>query len=267
MRAVAIVGAVRYVAVGDSFTEGMGDELPDGTVRGWADLVAAGVAAASDEPVHYANLAVRGLLLEPIVAQQIPAALAMTPGPTLMTFNGGGNDLLRPSVDPGRLLAQTERAVRRVLDAGVELVLLSGADPSARLPFGRSMHRKAAELTDGLAEVAARHRVRMVNAFGDPELRRAAYWSADRLHLGPAGHRRVAGLVLAALGHEVAADAVDPGPDARRTLPAEVRYYREHVLPWVARRLRGRSSGDGRRGKLPEWTSMDRLDPVRTRGA
>jgi lysophospholipase L1-like esterase len=267
MRAAVIVGAVRYVAVGDSFTEGMGDEYVDGTVRGWADLVAAGLAAASDEPVHYANLAVRGLLLEPIVAHQIPAALAMTPGPTLMTFNGGGNDLLRPSVDPGRLLARTEEAMRRVQGAGVELVVLSGADPSARLPFGRAMHRKAAQLTDGLAELAARYGVRMVNAFGDPELRRAAYWSADRLHLGPAGHRRVAGLVLAALGHEVEAEAVDPGPDARRTLPAEVRYYREHVLPWMARRLRGRSSGDGRRGKRPGWTLVDRLDPVRTPGA
>ena len=258
---------MRYVAVGDSFTEGMGDELPDGTVRGWADMVAAGLAAASDEPVHYANLAVRGRLLEPIVAQQVPTALAMSPRPTLMTFNGGGNDLLRPSVDPERLLALTERTVQRVLDAGVELVLLSGADPSARLPFGRAMHRKAAALTDGLLGLAARHGVLMVNAFGDAELRRAAYWSADRLHLGPAGHRRVAGLVLSALGHEVAAEAVDPGPDAPRRLPAEVRYYREHVLPWIGRRLRGRSSGDERRGKHPDWVPVVQFDTAGRSGA
>jgi lysophospholipase L1-like esterase len=258
---------VRYVAVGDSFTEGMGDELADGSVRGWADLVAAGLAGASEEPVHYANLAVRGRLLEPIVAEQIPAALALSPRPTLMTFNGGGNDLLRPGVEPDRLLATTERVVRQVLDAGVELVLLSGADPSARLPFGRAMHRKAAALTEGLTELAARHGVRLVNAFGDTELRRAAYWSADRLHLAPAGHRRVAGLVLAALGHEVAAEAVDPGPETPRRLAAEVRYYREHVLPWVARRLRRQSSGDGRRGKHPEWVAVDRVEAVRTGGA
>lgn len=251
---------MRYVAVGDSFTEGMGDDLPDGSSRGWADLVAAGLAATAGEPVHYANLAVRGRLLEPIVAEQVPAALALSPQPTLMTFNGGGNDLLRPGVDPARLLAVTERAVRRILDAGIDLVLLSGADPSARLPFGRSMHRKAAALTDGLAELAARYGVRMVNAFADPELRRAAYWSADRLHLGPAGHRRVAGLVLAALGSGVAAEAVEPAPEARRRLSAEARYYREHVLPWVGRRLRRESSGDGRRGKHPDWVAIDRLD-------
>nr|BFE73131.1 hypothetical protein GCM10020092_064320 [Actinoplanes digitatis] len=60
---------MRYVAIGDSFTEGMGDELPDGSVRGWADLVAAGLAAELTGEVSYANLAIRGRLLEPIVAR------------------------------------------------------------------------------------------------------------------------------------------------------------------------------------------------------
>jgi lysophospholipase L1-like esterase len=248
---------VRYVAIGDSFTEGVGDELPDGTVRGWADLVAAGLAATGTEPVDYANLAVRGRLLEPIVDEQVPAALALAPSPTLVTFNGGGNDLMRGGVEPARLLALTERAVARLTDAGVRVLLLSGADPSAQLPFGRTMHRRGAALTDGLVELADRLGVPLVNAFADAELRRSGYWSADRLHLGPAGHRRVAGLVLAALGAEVAAETVAPSPDAPRSLRGEARYYREHVLPWAVRRLRGRSSGDGRAGKHVEWVRVD----------
>jgi lysophospholipase L1-like esterase len=252
---------VRYVAIGDSFTEGVGDDLPDGSVRGWADLVAAGLAAAGDGPVHYANLAVRGRLLRPIVEEQVPAALAMSPRPTLATFNGGGNDLMRSGEGPGRLLALTERAVRQLTDAGVQVLLLSGADPSARLPFGRTVHRRAALLTAGLVELARRLDVPLVNAFGDAELRRPGYWSPDRLHLGPAGHHRVAGLVLAALGHEVAAEIVAPQADAPRSVRSEARYYREHVLPWVGRRLRGRSSGDGRPGKHVEWLRVDRPQP------
>ncbi len=106
----------RFVAIGDSFTEGVGDELPDGTVRGWADLAAAGLAAATGEAVAYANLAVRGRLLEPIVTEQVPAALALTPAPTLLTLNGGGNDIMRPGVDTARLVELTEQAVRRVVD-------------------------------------------------------------------------------------------------------------------------------------------------------
>ena len=247
---------MRYVAIGDSFTAGVGGELPAGTVRGWADLVAEGLAAGSGEPVQYANLAVRGRLLDRIATEQVDAALALDPPPTLVTFNGGGNDLMRPGVDAERLLALTEQAVRRFTAAGVEVVLLSGPDPSARLPFGRVMHRRGEVLTAQLAELAARCGVRFVSAFGDVEVRRAGYWSPDRLHLGPAGHRRVAGLVLRALGQDVAAHVVDPGPEAPRRLGAEARYYREHVLPWVERRLRGRSSGDARTGKHLDWVTV-----------
>ncbi|HST47143.1 MAG TPA: SGNH/GDSL hydrolase family protein [Jatrophihabitans sp.] len=250
------------MAIGDSFTEGVGDELPDGTVRGWADLVAEGLAGSGEPagtggPVHYANLAVRGRLLDSIVSEQVPAALGLTPAPTLVTFNGGGNDVMRPGVELQQLLDLTELAVRQVADAGVRLVLLAGADPSERLPFGRTIHRRAAALTDGVAELAARYQLTFVNAFADAELRRPQYWSADRLHLGPAGHRRVAGLVLAALGHPGAAHQVEAAAPTGRRLPAELRYYREHVLPWLHRRVRGRSSGDGRTGKYPTWIAIE----------
>ena len=246
-------GEVRYVAIGDSFTEGMGDELPDASVRGWADLVAAGLAAATDQPVHYANTAVRGRLLAPVVTEQLEAALAMDPAPTLITLNGGGNDMMRPGCDVARLVGLTEQAVLRCAGAGVQLVLLSGADPTARLPYGRTMHRRGVALTGAVAALAARHGLLFVDAFGDQELRRPGYWSPDRLHLGPAGHRRVAGLVLSALGHPATAHVIDPAPAGSRRLGVEARWYREHLLPWALRRLARRSSGDGRTGKHQDW--------------
>jgi lysophospholipase L1-like esterase len=245
---------VRYAAVGDSFTEGVGDELPDSSVRGWADLVAAGLAVARGGSVSYANLAVRGRLLEPIVTDQFEAALSLTPAPTLLTFNGGGNDVLRPRADVTRLVALTARVISRCADAGVRLVLLSGPDPSDRLPFGRAVRQRAEMLTVGVAELAAAHGVTLVDVFHDIEIRRPVYWSTDRLHLNTAGHRRVAGLVLYALGDSTAAEAIHPGSAEARRLLAELRYYREHVLPWVGRRIRRRSSGDGRTGKHLDWT-------------
>lgn len=248
---------MRYVAIGDSFTEGVGDERPDGSPRGWADLVAAGLAVALGEAVHYANLAVRGRLLEPIATTQLDAALALSPAPTLLTLNGGGNDMMRPGVDLDRLVDLTERAVRRCASAGVRLVLLSGADPSQRLPFGRTIHRRGEVLTAAIDRLAARHGVLFVDAFNDVEVRRAEYWSPDRLHLNAAGHQRVASLVLKALGHVTEAHAVDPGPVARRSLRVETRYYREHVLPWVRRRIRGISSGDDVTGKHADWVAVE----------
>ena len=247
---------MRYAAIGDSFTEGVGDELPGGDARGWADRVAAGLAAARGEPVLYANLAVRGRLLGPIVTDQLDAALRLDPPPTLLTLNGGGNDMLRPRTDVGRLAGLTAGAIRRCAAAGVRLVLLSGADPSGGIPFGRAVRRRGEELTAAVAELARAHDVLLVDVFHDDEIRRPAYWAPDRLHLGPAGHRRVAALVLDALGEGAAAEAVRVGDPEVRRLLTELRYYREHVLPWLARRVRGRSSGDGRGGKHPQWVPV-----------
>ncbi|GAA3075002.1 hypothetical protein GCM10020254_18660 [Streptomyces goshikiensis] len=91
-----------FVAVGDSFTEGMSDGLPDGSYRGWADLLAARLAAR--EPgFRYANLAVRGKLIGQIAGEQAPVAAGM--GADLVTLVGGLNDALRPKVDMGRVRA------------------------------------------------------------------------------------------------------------------------------------------------------------------
>jgi lysophospholipase L1-like esterase len=247
---------VRFLAIGDSFTEGVGDELPDGTIRGWADLVAAGLAAASDEGVEYANLAVRGRLLEPIINGQLEDALAMSPRPTLISLNGGGNDMLRRGMELSHLMRLTEHAVARCAESGVQLLLISGPDPSQRLPFGKTIHRRGSELTVAVAELAARHGLPFANSFDDVEIRRPEYWAADRLHLNAAGHRRVAGIVLTALGHAAGDHRLDPVPASSRRLLAEARYYREHVVPWLQRRVRGRSSGDGRSAKYPAWTPV-----------
>jgi lysophospholipase L1-like esterase len=245
------------VAIGDSFTEGLGDTLPAGTERGWADLVAAGLAAGEGKPLSYANLAIRGRLMEPIVTEQLAAALALDPLPTLLSLNGGGNDMMRPGSDMSHLVSLTEQAIRRCLDAGVQVLLLSGADPSARLPFGGMIRRRAELLTEAVAGFASRYDIFFVDMFHDEEIRKAGYWSADRLHLNGNGHRRVAGRVLTTLGHPTEAHVIDPGPSSRRGLLEEARYYREHVLPWLGRRLRGESSGDARTGKYETWTTIE----------
>jgi lysophospholipase L1-like esterase len=247
----------RYVAIGDSFTEGLGDTLPNGTERGWADLVATGLAAGEGKPVSYANLAIRGRLLAPIVADQLDAALTLDPPPTLLSLNGGGNDMMRPGTDMSQLVALTEQAIRRCNEAGIRVLLLSGADPSDQLPFGGVIRRRGELLTDAVAGFADRYDVVFVDMFHDREIRRPGYWSADRLHLNANGHRRVAGLVLTALGHPAEAHVVDPSPAERRRLGTEAQFYRQFLLPWIGRRLRGRSSGDDRTGKYLDWITID----------
>lgn len=152
------MAAIRFVAIGDSFTEGVGDEQPDGSVRGWADLVAQGLADATGEPIEYANLAIRGRLLAPILAEQLEPAIAL--GPTILSFNGGGNDMLRPGTDMASIIAATEGALTRIQQAGIEPLLLAGANPTGGLPSGGSVSRKGSELTRAAGDVAHRLGVR-----------------------------------------------------------------------------------------------------------
>lgn len=244
--------AIRYVAIGDSFTEGVGDEQPDGSVRGWADLVAQGLADATGQPVQYANLAIRGKLLAPIIAEQLEPALALEP--TLISFNGGGNDMLRPGTDMPWVVNQTKQALRRILETDSEPLLLAGANPTVGIPRGGTVRTKGDALTVAATTLATDLGIRMCDNWSDPVLARREYWSTDRLHLAPIGHHRVASNVLLALGYAHPEDwLLDADPRPAPTTREQLRYTREHVLPWVKRRLTGRSSGDGRTAKHPEF--------------
>lgn len=249
------MASVRFVAIGDSFTEGVGDELPDGRVRGWADLVARGWADVSEEPIEYANLAIRGKLIEPIVAEQLEPALALRP--THLSFNGGGNDMLRPRTSISHVADLFSHVLRRCDEEGVTLILLSGANPSAQLPMSRLIQRRGDQLSAAVVQrIADRPDVVRALNWPDRELSTPGYWSQDRLHMNARGHHRVAARVLAALGQEPPATwwSLPELPDAVRLRSAT--YYREHVGPWVRRRLTGTSSGDGREPKHPGWTEV-----------
>lgn len=247
---------MRLVSIGDSFTEGVGDERPDGSVRGWADRFAQGIANATGTSLQYANLAIRGRRLKPIVEEQLEQAIALQP--THLTFNGGGNDMLRPYMSAGTLIGYTESVVRRCMDAGVQLILIAGPDPGAMagLPLGERFNRRGTELTAAIANMARMYDVPFVDNFSDIEVRRPGYWSADRLHLNPAGHAHVAANMLRGLGYDVRIEQPEPDPDPQRTFVDEVQYWREHVLPWMGRHFVGKSSGDGRTGKYTDWTDV-----------
>ncbi|KRA23510.1 GDSL family lipase [Microbacterium sp. Root61] len=250
------MASVRYVAIGDSFTEGVGDELPDGRVRGWADLVAQGWADASGDVVEYANLAIRGKLVWPIIEQQLEPALALKP--THLSFNGGGNDMLRPRTDVAWIVDAFDHVLRRCDEEGVQLILLSGANPAGQLPLGRLVQRRGDALS---AAVVTRfdERPDVIRALNwpDHELSTPPYWSDDRLHMNSRGHHRVAARVVDALGFDPPVDwwSLPTLPEVEQLRGRA--YYREHVGPWVRRRLTGTSSGDGREPKFGVWTPIE----------
>lgn len=254
-----------YIAVGDSFTEGLGDERPDGTLRGWADRVAAGLAnqaldattAEGEKQFRYANLAIRGRKLEPIVLEQLPPAISQQPD--LISFNGGGNNMLRPHFEAAASVDESFRAVDRIRESGIHVLVLAGPDPVNNLPLGKMISERGRMYTELAAERAAKtDGITFVDNYHDRAFEDSTYWSPDGLHLSTAGHLRVAANCLDALGVPYPSwwpDPRDPEPDPKDYGSRE--YLRTHVAPWVGRRLTGRSSGDGRIAKRPLLTPFD----------
>jgi lysophospholipase L1-like esterase len=246
----------RYVALGDSFTEGLDDPYPQvGAYRGWADMVAARLAELAGPEFGYANLAIRGRLFDAITAEQVPPALAMRPD--LISFAAGGNDVLRRRCDPVSLMTRFDATIGRLRSGGADVLVFRFADVMSRLPGNKLIAPRIVYLNEQVGQIAERHGARLVNLFADAEFANPALWSVDRLHMAEAGHRRVAAHVLTAL--EV---PVDPRwwqvPAYPSQLPwlaaraADARWAGTHLAPWIKRRLTGRSSGDGIEPKRPE---------------
>lgn len=251
----------RYVALGDSFTEGIGDPEPasPGGHRGWADRVAEVLSQGTDD-LAYANLAVRGKLIGQVVAEQVEPALALRPD--LVTLSAGGNDVIRPGTDPDLIAARCEVAVRRLARDGAQIVLFTGADIGFS-PVFRHLRGKVAIYNENLRAIAARYDCVVADLWGLSEIRDARMWAPDRLHLNALGHHTVARMVLDALNVPNALEPQRPEPmpgtTGRRARTEDLAWAREYLVPWVLRRVRHQSSGDHVLPKRPEAAPFGRL--------
>ncbi len=243
----------RYVALGDSFTEGVGDpdpQRPNG-LRGWADRVAE-VLAGRTEGFTYANLAIRGRKLLPVLAEQIEPALALEPD--LVSIHAGGNDVLRPKVDLDGMAVAYDEAVGRLAASGAHVVMFTIFDPGSRGIYA-AMRGRMAIFNEFAREISDRHGVTLVDMWRMRDQAVAEVMDTDRMHLNPVGHQHIAFAVLAALGVEHAEEALPrtPAPALTRSerLRADAAWTRDFLGPWVHRRLTGRSSGDTISPKRP----------------
>jgi lysophospholipase L1-like esterase len=244
----------RYVALGDSQTEGLndGDELTG--YRGWADRLAERLTQLNPD-LLYANLAVRGRLAAQVHAEQLEPALALRPD--LATVVAGMNDLMRPTFVPADVAGHLEEMFAALTAAGAHVATVTFPNIAKIMPITRPLMPRVLELNTRIHAAAARHQVTVLEPFPHPVTTDPRIWSPDRLHANSLGHARIA----AGMAHALAL----PGSDDTWTHPlppqparprwqsgyTEVRWLAGFVGPWVWRRVRGRSSGDGRMPKLP----------------
>lgn len=249
-----------YVAIGDSFSEGLMDPSPDGTpdrFRGWTDRLAEQLVTSpvGSEDLRYANLAIRGRLVDSIIEEQVPRALELAPD--LVSIVGGGNDCMRPGTDIDAIAAKFEEAVVALREAGIAVLMGNGYDTRRATPLIKQLRPRVAIYNSHLWSIAQRHDCTMLDVWGLRDLYGPEMWAPDRIHLSPAGHELVADQALAALERAPLPSAGVHMPDRpnrpiRTAVAEEAHWVREHLAPWVGRRLRGASSGDFVQAKLPE---------------
>ena len=245
----------RYVAIGDSSTEGLDDPDGRGGYRGWSSRLAERVAASQSTPLLYANLAVRGRTTRKIRNEQLESAAGMRPD--LVTLFSGTNDVVKPQFDADEVASDVEHMQRTLIAGGATMLGFTLPDLSLVMPIGRLIAGRVRALNDGLRRAAAASGAILVDVAkypvaGDPRL-----WSQDRLHANSAGHERIANALAWALGLPGTDDSWSqplPTPWSRsfgEGVAAEWRWQRDYFLPWVWRHARGRSSGDGKTAKRP----------------
>jgi lysophospholipase L1-like esterase len=254
----------RFIACGDSFTEGMSDEIVNDQYRGWADRIADVMAQQSPE-FTYANFAVRGKLIHQVAADQVPIALTYVTGPqTLFSFHAGANDVLRPKYKPEVALPLYTETVRRIAASGASVLLFTVLERTDRK--GKTAELWAArfsEFNKNVRAVAVEVGAFVADANESGLLSDRRFLALDRLHLNEIGHDRVAQGILEKLGLPYSLIWREPLPAAAplsksKGYRSNLTWFRSFLLPWIWRRVRGRSSGDGRSGKhsLPlSWPS------------
>ncbi|MFE7844773.1 SGNH/GDSL hydrolase family protein [Microbacterium sp. NPDC057407] len=259
----------RWVAIGDSFTEGVGDPEPTAPngLRGWADRVAEVLSQQVDD-FAYANLAIRGRLIGQIVDEQVEPALALKPD--LITFSAGGNDVIRPGADPDAVAQRFEDAVVRLSSEGATVVVFTGIDTNFT-PVFRGIRGRVAIYNENIRAIADRYDCIVADQWALKEVQDMRFFDDDRLHYNALGHHEVARMVLRALNVPNDLQPMQPDPLPTRTWrearAVDFVWAREYLMPWVLRRLRHQSSGDTVTAKRPDPLPVITIAPGRDSGS
>lgn len=250
----------RYVAIGDSSTEGLDDPDGRGGYRGWANRLAEHLARAQGG-LLYANLGIRGRRTRQILDEQLERALAMAPD--LVTFFSGTNDVVSSAFNIDTLSADIETVHRQVGEAGARLLTFTLPDLTPVMPAARRIAPRVMALNAAIRAIAERSGAIVVDFAAHPVASDARLWSEDRLHANADGHARIAAALAHALGIAGHDDSwLEPLPAAPPLslvgkARAELRWGRKYFLPWIWRHLHGRSTGDGIVPKRPQLAPVE----------
>lgn len=251
----------RYVAIGDSLTEGLGDDRFhwDRRHAGWADRLAAIVHESNrrqGENLSYANLAVRSRKLEHVMSTQLDHALALSPD--LVTVMAGGNNLWRNDIDWTSLRRVYRDGLSRLRDSGATVLVANSINPVHVRAFASGRGR-AARMTEMIEGVAAEMNCGVIDLFRLSLLHDVRSWARDRVHFGHGAHSLVANHAAELLGlrDRILMPENEMLAHARHTASDWLKWLANDVTPFFTRVARGTTAGDKVVAKRPQLSSLD----------
>lgn len=249
-----------YVALGDSLTEGLGDFNFESNRNGcgWADRLAHLLAEQSKlagEDFHFANLALRGSKMRDILTAQLEDTIKLRPD--LVTIMAGNNDLSTPRWRHHELRALLRGAIERLLNEGSHVVIANALNP-VHLRMFKPMARRAKIMTKLIEGVAAEYGIPVLDMFRMDEFAKLEYWCDDMVHFSGHGHIKIANKAANLLGldYNHAESHEEDMDKPNRNLLHTVRWWVLHVMPFIGRRIRGASSGDGLEPKHEHYVQL-----------
>ncbi|WP_329215439.1 SGNH/GDSL hydrolase family protein [Streptomyces sp. NBC_01485] len=252
---------VRFVALGDSLTEGVGDPVGEGW-RGWAALLADGIAGEAERgeeaagaegaegieggegpvaAVEFSNLAVSGAQTRDVLERQLPAGLALRPD--VVSVVVGVNDTLRCTFDIHAVAARLDTVYGAFAEQGAVLLTACLPDPGGTLglpgALARPLARRQRAVNTVVHALSERYGAVHLHASEGAWLTDRAMWSADRLHPGERGHRQLAVRFHALLAEAGLATGPAPSPEPEFPAPttsASLWWLATAGTGWIARR-------------------------------
>ncbi len=244
----------RYVALGDSQTEGLWDGNDSDGIAGFADRLAS-MLDELQSGLQYANLAIRGRRIRDVLDDQLPVAVAMRPD--LISVCVGMNDITRPGTLFGRALADLDLLHERLARSGATVVTTTFPDISRIVPIGRVLTSRMLRMNQSIAAAADRYGFKLVDLYNAPSMTQPDVWSEDRVHGSTKGHILFAAAAAEALdlpgsSHDWAQpEAGTAAPTLRSRAHSQLLWTKNMLAPWMLHHARGISSGDGREPKRP----------------
>jgi lysophospholipase L1-like esterase len=252
-----------YVAIGDSLSEGLGDfTFSDNRHHnGWPDRLAgilAHEAKDANYDFHFANLSLRGSKLQTIMSHQVARALALQPD--LVSVMAGSNDLLSKEESLPRLREQYRDGLHQLLAAGCDVVVANTINP-LHLKIFKPLRYRAERFSEMVGDVAAEFEIPVIDVFGIQNFQQLLYWAQDMVHFSGHGHIAVANRAAEILELRYRYPEIDPSqyPPVTRNMVETLTWIGRDVIPFVQRKLKGVTSGDG---MDPKHLKLQNYKPV-----